>query len=212
MEKTETEGLSIGAGMAGGNAINPESVKARADSDFYPTPEPVTEALIRAERKHLSVFTHVWEPACGQGAMAKVIEREGYSVIGTDLVDRGYGEGGVDFMRCDTLKAPAIITNPPYKDDLPEAFIMKAHTLGTVYLALLLKAQFFHTAGRYRLWNNFRPAREYKLTWRPDFLGLGGGTMDCSWWVWDWRGLNYSRTCQVELLRRPDPLNLEGAL
>ena len=33
--------------------------------------------------------------------MAEVIKNEGYSVVASDLVDRGYGQGGVDFLTAD---------------------------------------------------------------------------------------------------------------
>src|ERR1700759_147425 len=41
----------------------------------------------------------VWEPACGDGGIARPLERGGFRVVGTDLVDRGYGFGGVDFLQ-----------------------------------------------------------------------------------------------------------------
>jgi len=36
-------------------------------------------------------------------------------VYSTDLVDRGYGEGNVDFLACTEQFDGDIITNPPYK-------------------------------------------------------------------------------------------------
>ena len=63
---------------------------ARQDRDFYPTPAWVTEALLRRVR----LPDGIWEPCCGNGAMAQVLEAHGHRVVGTDLVDRGYGEGG----------------------------------------------------------------------------------------------------------------------
>ena len=53
-----------------------------------------------------------------QGAIAKVIERQGLAVHATDLADRGYGQGGVDFLATAHVPAgcQAIVTNPPYGD------------------------------------------------------------------------------------------------
>ena len=62
----------------------------RQDRDFYPTPAWPTEALLRWVR----LPNGIWEPCCGDGAMARVLESQGHRVVGTDLVDRGYGEGG----------------------------------------------------------------------------------------------------------------------
>jgi hypothetical protein len=82
--------------------------------DFYPTPDWVTEALL----KHVTLRNPVWEPCCGDGAMARVLERGGHKVIATDLVDRGFGRGGVDFFACTEFPAGcrAMVTNPPYGD------------------------------------------------------------------------------------------------
>jgi hypothetical protein len=40
----------------------------------------------------------IWEPCCGDGAMARVLEAHGHHVVATDLVDRGYGETGRGFL------------------------------------------------------------------------------------------------------------------
>jgi hypothetical protein len=82
--------------------------------DFYPTPDWVTEALL----KHVTLRDMVWEPCCGDGAMARVLERGGRKVVATDLVDRGFGRGGVDFFACTAFPegCRAMVTNPPYGD------------------------------------------------------------------------------------------------
>ena len=86
----------------------------RQSHDFYPTPAWVTQALL----KHVKLRGPVWEPCCGDGAMARVLERARYKVVATDLVDRGFGRGGVDFFQCTALPAGcrAVVTNPPYGD------------------------------------------------------------------------------------------------
>jgi hypothetical protein len=82
--------------------------------DFYATPTWVTEALLR----HIRFRGPVWEPCCGDGAMTRVLEGHGYDVISTDLVDRGFGTAGVDFLACGAVPTGcrSIITNPPYGD------------------------------------------------------------------------------------------------
>jgi hypothetical protein len=61
----------------------------RESHDFYPTPDWVTEALLR----HVTLRDPVWEPCCGDGAMARVLQRAGHKVVASDLVDRGFGRG-----------------------------------------------------------------------------------------------------------------------
>lgn len=85
---------------------------ARTGRDFYATPAWVTEALLH----HVRLRGPVWEPCCGDGAMSRVIEAAGLDVHSSDLVDRGYGQGGVDFLACQAVPAgcQSIVTNPPY--------------------------------------------------------------------------------------------------
>lgn len=64
----------------------------RAPYEFYPTPPEATRALLAAERFNGSI----WEPACGQGHISKVLAEAGHEVISTDLVDYGYGQSGRD--------------------------------------------------------------------------------------------------------------------
>lgn len=82
----------------------------RAAYEFYPTPPEATRALLSVE----SFEGDIWEPACGDGAISKVFEAAGYQVVSTDLIDRGYGVGGHNFLKSDKPLAKNIITNPPY--------------------------------------------------------------------------------------------------
>ena len=86
----------------------------RQENDFYPTPDWVSRALL----KHVTLRGPVWEPCCGDGAMARVLEHAGHKVVATDLVDRGFGRGGMDFFDCTSFPAGcrAMVTNPPYGD------------------------------------------------------------------------------------------------
>ena len=89
----------------------------RVSQDFYRTPSWVTEALL----KHVTLRGPVWEPCCGDGAMASVLAERGHQVVASDLVDRGYGETGVDFYDCSAFPAgcAALVTNPPYGEAGP---------------------------------------------------------------------------------------------
>ena len=85
-------------------------------NDFFPTPSECTRAVLNA-LPHLP--TPIWEPACGDGAICRVLEEFGYTLKeASDLIDRGYGRGGVDFLSLRPVLTPhcgTIITNPPYK-------------------------------------------------------------------------------------------------
>ena len=60
---------------------------ARQSEDYYATEPKATELLCELEQ-----FSHdVWEPACGEGHMVKVLQSKGYNVRASDLIDRGGG-------------------------------------------------------------------------------------------------------------------------
>lgn len=94
----------------------------RATYDFYPTPPEATRALL----SEVSFEGSIWEPACGDGAIAKVLKEAGHEVVCSDLIDRGYGEGGVNFLTQTKPLAKNIITNPPYGHGLGDKFCKQA--------------------------------------------------------------------------------------
>ena len=88
----------------------------RAD-DLYPTPEPLTKALIH----HIELPKRIWEPAAGMGHMSKVLWDAGHVVHPTDLVD--YGRACIDVVvpKIDFFAQEhgpsgydCIVTNPPF--------------------------------------------------------------------------------------------------
>lgn len=180
--KQETLQLTGGAGK-----------DKRRELDFYPTPANVTVALIEflLEKYALIPIKGVWEPACGDGAMSKVIESyEFLSVFSSDLRYTSYGTGGVDYLKTaipDGIQA--VITNPPF--NLSAEFIKKA-TSEAKLVCMLLKSQYWHARNRYELFKENPPAYVLPLTWRPDFLEhekkpgekKGAPTMEVAWSVW----------------------------
>jgi len=171
------------SGVAAASIIGGNPARGRRAADFYPTPPECTDALIRAERPHLSFPDRLWEPACGDGAICKRLENQGFITVATDLHDQGFGCPGVDFLAESRRAADAIVTNPPF--NLAPEFIRKADRLGVQYMALILKAHFWHAKRRTALFAEWSPARIYAMNWRPDFGGGGSPTMDFIWCVWD---------------------------
>lgn len=133
----------------GGNKEN------RRALDFYPTPAEVTIALMEFLQLPKS---KIWEPAAGDGAMVKVLERYGHEVIATDI------QTGDDFLRTIGM-ADAIITNPPF--NLSHEFIIKALQDAPI-VAMVLKSQYWHAKKRFDLYKENPPAYILPLTWRPD--------------------------------------------
>lgn len=116
--------------------------RGRAPFEFYPTPPEATRALLSVE----SFDGSIWEPACGDGAISKELTKAGYQVVSTDLINRGYGDGQLDFLKSDKPLAKHIITNPPYgTHGLGDAFVRKAlihchQTGGSVAMLLNLRS------------------------------------------------------------------------
>ena len=149
--------------------------------DFYPTPPSATEALLERE----TFGRDVWEPACGDGAISKVLKREGYKVISSDIVDRGYGRVE-DFLRS-KRRTENIVTNPPYK--LAEEFIRKALAVTTNKVAMLLRLTFLESQQRYRLFRETPLESVYVFSRRLSMPQggaerLSSGAVAYAWFVW----------------------------
>lgn len=68
--------------------------KEREALEFYATDPRALDLFVpRFPLRH-----KVFEPSCGQGHLSKWLVEHGHDVLSTDLVDRGYGVGGIDFF------------------------------------------------------------------------------------------------------------------
>lgn len=152
--------------------------------DFYPTPAWATHALIDNER----FKGEVWECACGNGAMSDVIATTGLPVCSSDLYDRGYGEGNVDFL-LSNRRASNIVTNPPYNS--AEGFVQAGLKKADSKFALLLRLAFLEGSNRQRtIFTAAPPSRVWVFSERITFypagaVQKGSGTTAYAWFVWD---------------------------
>lgn len=155
--------------------------------DFYPTPEWATFALVDNERFE----GRIWEPACGDGTMARVLRESNCPVEGSDLFDRGFGEIGVDFLKS-SRTVENIVTNPPYNS--AEGFVEAGLRQTTGKLCLLLRLAFLEGANRQRtIFGKTPPARVWVFSERITFYPAGAvvkgtGTTAYAWFVWDKQG------------------------
>ena len=168
-----------------GTILSNRSAVDRNKTDFYATPPEVTVVLLDfLESKNLiSPGCIIWEPACGSGAMERVMLDRGYPVWGTDLHPQIPDTPSVDFLQSHR-PCNWIITNPPFSK--ATEFITHALELGKP-CAFLLKSQFWHAKSRLDLFRENPPSYVLPLTWRPDFLygaKSGSPTMECLWTVW----------------------------
>lgn len=150
---------------------------------FYPTPPAGTLALLSVEK----FDGPIWEPACGEGHMSRVLEGAGYDVISTDLVDRGFGTPRVDFLMEHRPLAPNIVTNPPFK--LGEQFAPKALSLTTGKVALLCRLMWLETPARRQLFETCGLARVWvfsnRLGMMKNEVATAGGMVPYAWFVFE---------------------------
>lgn len=167
---------------------NQPTMKRKSDldgPDFFPTPAWATHALMQVEE----FDGEVWEPACGNGAMAEVIRSYGLPVIASDLYDRGYGTPGVDFTKSIIATTQNIITNPPFHS--AESFVHAGLRTACHKVALLLRLAFLESAERQRsIFTNLSPSRVWCFSERITFYPAGAeragsGTMAYAWFVWE---------------------------
>jgi hypothetical protein len=160
----------------------------REEHDFYRTPPGCTRGLLSVER----FAGPIWEPACGDGAISDVLVGAGLDVFNTDLIDRGCGFAGVDFLNESTLCAPDIVTNPPYK--LADEFALHAVSqLGARKVAMLLRLSWLEGERRRRkVFDVAPPSRIWVLSARPTLwhgtdpnARTTGGAISYAWFVWD---------------------------
>jgi hypothetical protein len=164
--------------------IGDDTDGGRPEHDFYPTPRGGTLALLSVE----AFPTLVWEPACGNGAISRVLQERGHKVISEDLIYRSYGVGGRNFLTNRIPKADAIVTNPPFT--LAEEFIKVAYGLGVGKFAYLMKlaalegisrSYLLQRTGLARLW----VFRNRILMTRNGEDPHGSGMIAFAWFVWD---------------------------
>ena len=164
--------------------------KEREANDYYATEPKALELLLDLEQ-----FSHrVWEPACGEGHLSEVLKKRGHSVASSDLIDRGYGTGNVDFLQCSSTWDGDIITNPPYK--YAKEFAEHALDLvtGGHKVAMFLKVQFLEGKARRELFEKHPPKTVYVASSRllcaknGEFQKMrdgGGSAVAYAWFVWE---------------------------
>lgn len=178
--------------------------EGRQKDDFYATPRwAIEELLSREEFKG-----PVWECACGDGAITKVLEEQSFEVISTDLRENDiYGDGGVDFLK-ENKEVETIITNPPFK--LAEEFILHGLKCANK-IAIFGRIQLLEGMQRYRnVWSKTPLKKVYVFSGRCSCLKDGknvqAGLMCFAWFIWD---KNYTGNPEIGWIYPKDKLEKE---
>jgi hypothetical protein len=173
--------------LATGNAR--AALRERRD-DLYETPAVAVEALLEHER--LPVV--IWEPACGPGAIVKVLRRHGHTVVATNLDDYGCPDSTsrVDFLMEHRVpdRVEAIVTNPPFK--LAHQFMRHALFL-CPRVIMLGRLAWLESERRRDVLENAGLARVHVFSRRIPMMHrhgwngrrIGNSGMAFGWFVWD---------------------------
>lgn len=185
--------LSASAGSAFSRAQTDDPAQ-RETHDFYPTHPGATRALLSVE----AFDGPVWEPACGDGAMSRVLEAHGLHVVSTDLIDRGYGHAPRDFLFEWSPQAPHVVTNPPFRwaREFADRALLLTHPDRTGRaagkVALFLRLAFLEGLERQRWFATTPLARVWVMSRRVPMArgkahdeGDGHGVIAFAWFVWE---------------------------
>ena len=166
--------------------------KERQEDDYYATDPIAIDKLLTVEKP----YSLIWECACGEGHLSERLKHFGYIVHSTDIIDRGYSTGEIDFLKATSLPKGFtncdILTNPPYK--YAKEFVLKALELvkpgRKVYM--FLKLTFLEGKSRYNeLFKNYPPQTVYVFSERiicamnGKFENYPSSPVAYAWFVWE---------------------------
>lgn len=165
------------------------ALEDREANDYYATEPKAVSLLLEVER----FSPAIWECACGEGHISRELEKAGYQVYSTDLIDRGYG-GIQDFLHSVALPFPGfdIITNPPYS----RAAEFVNHAMELISpghkVAMFLKLQFLEGKQRKELFRKWPPKVVYVSSSRLHCAMNGDferykdkNAIAYAWYVWE---------------------------
>lgn len=192
--------------------IGADHAGEREKDDFYPTPPELTRALMAVEYFEGAI----WEPACGDGAISECLKKATYPVVSSDLVDRGYGDARIDFLMEHQLRAPNIVTNPPFK--LAEMFWRHAIEMGPAKVAFCLRLTWLEGLERAALFAVYPPSRVWVCPWRPRMQrgrlatkSDKGGMLAFAWFVYEREHRGRTQLGWLPDTRRDDDWEREDA-
>lgn len=184
------------------------SDKERQTEDFYATDPKALELFA----PKFPIAHKVYECACGSGLLSEWLKAHGHDVLSTDLVNRGYGVGGINFLgvtqNCELVNRWSgggnfdILTNPPYS--LATKFIL--HALDIIpddgHVIMFLKTTFMEGKNRKRLIYDVNPplyifqySERIQCAKNGDFDRAHGSAMAFAMYIWGKR--NDARNTKV---------------
>lgn len=130
-------------------AVMQQRREARYSLDFFPTPPWATRAL--CERLEIMGYNlgkmTAWEPACGEGHMARPLAEYFRAVDSSDVRSYGFGRQEDFLFYGSPSRADWVVTNPPFR--LASEFAQMALRRATIGAALLVRTAFLEGIERH---------------------------------------------------------------
>jgi len=147
-----------------------------SELDQYDTPESATRSLM----SRITFNGLIWECACGNMSMAKVLEQYN-AVLATDILT------GTDFLKTNFI-CENVVTNPPYR--LAEKFVNHALDSAIEKVAMFLRLNFLEGQSRYKMFTK-TPLKQILVFSKrqalhpPGVIVTTGGTIAYAWFIWE---------------------------
>lgn len=135
------------------SAVMQQRTEPHDSLDYFPTPPWATRALMEHVIKPWADWSNstAWEPACGEGYMARVLAEYFGTVHASDIHPYGHGDvddfllfgSGAEYEPIDW-----IITNPPFR--LAQEFIETAINKARHGIAVIVRSAFTEGIERYQ--------------------------------------------------------------
>lgn len=169
-----------------------QRVEPSDSPDDFPTPPWATRALVEhvlGGKLSLRNLTCL-EPACGAGHMARVLQEYFCEVRAADAYCYGYGHQR-DFLTYpyEPNVVDWVITNPPFR--LAEEFVLRALGVARKGVAILARAVFLESVGRYEgIFSNSPPSKFAQFVERVPMVkgrldGKATTATGYAWLVWE---------------------------
>jgi len=117
-------------------------IHRNSEDDFFETPYRITHKLF--EHEEFDFNFEVLEPACGYGAITRILQY--YFDGDINYYDKYKGSINKDFFD-ETKKYKYVITNPPYK--IADEFVLKAKEIYNKKFAFFLRTNYLSGQKRY---------------------------------------------------------------
>lgn len=180
--------------MAHIRGISPSLTHPREKDEFYATDGFVAIPALLKLLKWNSP-KKIWDNCCGMGHLSVPLMFAGHNVVATDLVNRGFGVGGVDFLAETSLHLvcdfDAIVMNPPFKLQLKFILLALKRIRQGGIVAVFLPTRYLEGDTRFtKLFDKYPPImvaqfiKRVKCCKNADFTIKTGATA-YAWFIWE---------------------------